>query len=139
MPANRLATSFRLLSFRMCSPPSAFRTHGSGAGEVTRIDEMAAREFTPLRMPAHSEQAVIQLESHHHPAGLLADPPVLLHGADDSRTDRGAEADSPQSLGHLGARSEEGDHEERHDSDQNVDNAAHHDPANSSYRCPFRP
>ena len=38
----------------------------------------------------------------------------------------------------LGARSEEGDHEERHYSDQNVDNAAHHDPANSSYRCPFR-
>jgi hypothetical protein len=38
----------------------------------------------------------------------------------------------------LWARSDERDYEERHYSDQNVDNAAHRDPANSSHRRPFR-
>jgi hypothetical protein len=95
---------------------------------------MATREFTPLRTPAHSGQAVIQLETHRHPAGLFADQP-MLHTALTSRvlkpTARSRRVD-------LRASSEEGDYEERHYADQNVDNAAHHDPANSSYRCPFR-
>jgi hypothetical protein len=56
--------------------------------------------------------------------------PVPQHGADNSRTDRGAEYEGRSRLVDLRARSEEGDNEERHYSDQNVENAAHHDPAN---------
>lgn len=63
---------------------------------------------------------------------------MLHRGADHSRTDRGAEAESRSRLVDLGARSEEGDDEERHYCDQNVDNAAHRDPANSSHRLPRR-
>jgi hypothetical protein len=99
---------------------------------------MATREFTPLRTPrplrtgplSNWKRVVTQLDfSLIHPR---------FTALKNSRTDRGADGESRSRLVDLRARGEEGDDEERHYSGQNVDSAAHHDPANSSSRCPFR-
>jgi hypothetical protein len=62
----------------------------------------------------------------------------MLHGVGKLAHRQRSQGETRSRLLDLEARAEEGDDEKRHYSDQNVDDAAHHDPADSSYRCPFR-
>lgn len=116
-------------------PRSATTSSGAGAAD-RRNDDPGV--YALAGAPAYCGRGGLQLETRRYPAGLLADLPMLHTAATTRAPNRGAEAESRSRLVDLSARSEKGDYEERHHSDQNVDNAAHHDPAKSSHRHPFR-